>query len=207
MTGSCPMMRGQASGDASFLVPWCLLSTLCKLSVSRLILESDSLTITDVSESDAGVYTCVTNTTLDQDSASAELTVVGKLDPRSFTPPSSRLSFTISRLIAGAFASRQQHKYLIDTFSWSETAFILTTTALFHSRAHTRQRPRRLQRSSTVKPAAHRNTCLVLSVWMFLLKHASLESVRTFPSIWLTSFSGVHLFSRMSFFFVCVCVW
>ncbi|XP_056907099.1 neuronal cell adhesion molecule-like isoform X13 [Takifugu flavidus] len=42
----------------------------------RLILESDSLTITDVSESDAGVYTCVTNTTLDQDSASAELTVV-----------------------------------------------------------------------------------------------------------------------------------
>ncbi|XP_029697858.1 neuronal cell adhesion molecule-like isoform X9 [Takifugu rubripes] len=47
----------------------------------RLILESDSLTITDVSESDAGVYTCVTNTTLDQDSASAELTVVERPDP------------------------------------------------------------------------------------------------------------------------------
>ncbi|CAG08667.1 unnamed protein product, partial [Tetraodon nigroviridis] len=42
----------------------------------RIILESDSLTITDVTENDAGVYTCITNTTLDQDSASAELTVV-----------------------------------------------------------------------------------------------------------------------------------
>lgn len=53
-------------------------NVLCKLSVSRLILESDSLTITEVMDSDAGVYTCVTNTTLDQDSASAELTVVGR---------------------------------------------------------------------------------------------------------------------------------
>ncbi|XP_041794434.1 neuronal cell adhesion molecule-like isoform X1 [Chelmon rostratus] len=42
----------------------------------RLILGSDSLTITDVTENDAGVYTCITNTTLDHDSASAELTVV-----------------------------------------------------------------------------------------------------------------------------------
>ncbi|XDV53636.1 hypothetical protein PO909_022085 [Leuciscus waleckii] len=36
----------------------------------------DSLTITGVIESDAGTYTCVTNTSLDQDSASARLTVV-----------------------------------------------------------------------------------------------------------------------------------
>ncbi|XP_068595287.1 neuronal cell adhesion molecule-like [Brachionichthys hirsutus] len=42
----------------------------------RLIVDSDSLTITDVTESDAGVYTCIMNTSLDQDSASAELTVV-----------------------------------------------------------------------------------------------------------------------------------
>ncbi|XP_060932051.1 neuronal cell adhesion molecule-like isoform X6 [Limanda limanda] len=42
----------------------------------RLIVDSDSLTITDVTESDGGVYTCVMNTTLDHDSASAELTVV-----------------------------------------------------------------------------------------------------------------------------------
>ncbi|XP_070829279.1 neuronal cell adhesion molecule-like isoform X8 [Chaetodon trifascialis] len=42
----------------------------------RLIVDSDSLTITDVTESDAGMYTCIMNTTLDHDSASAELTVV-----------------------------------------------------------------------------------------------------------------------------------
>ncbi|KAG7230970.1 hypothetical protein INR49_024999 [Caranx melampygus] len=42
----------------------------------RLIVDSDSLTITDVTESDAGKYTCIMNTTLDHDSASAELTVV-----------------------------------------------------------------------------------------------------------------------------------
>ncbi|XP_034444751.1 neuronal cell adhesion molecule-like isoform X15 [Hippoglossus hippoglossus] len=42
----------------------------------RLIVDSDSLTITDVTESDGGVYTCIMNTTLDHDSASAELTVV-----------------------------------------------------------------------------------------------------------------------------------
>ncbi|XP_032379063.1 neuronal cell adhesion molecule isoform X3 [Etheostoma spectabile] len=43
----------------------------------RLIVDFDSLTITDVTENDAGVYTCIMNTTLDHDSARAELTVVG----------------------------------------------------------------------------------------------------------------------------------
>lgn len=81
-------MRGQPSRDASFLVHWCIFAALqlkkkikkilCKLFISRLILESDSLTITEVMDGDAGVYTCITNTTLDQDSASAELTVVGR---------------------------------------------------------------------------------------------------------------------------------
>ncbi|XP_044049557.1 neuronal cell adhesion molecule-like isoform X19 [Siniperca chuatsi] len=42
----------------------------------RLIVDSDSLTITDVTENDAGMYTCIMNTTLDHDSASAQLTVV-----------------------------------------------------------------------------------------------------------------------------------
>nr|XP_020478035.1 neuronal cell adhesion molecule-like [Monopterus albus] len=42
----------------------------------RLVVDSDSLTITDVTENDAGVYTCIRNTTLDHDSASAKLTVV-----------------------------------------------------------------------------------------------------------------------------------
>ncbi|XP_043083890.1 neuronal cell adhesion molecule isoform X11 [Puntigrus tetrazona] len=42
----------------------------------RFRVDSDSLTIRDVTESDAGTYTCIMNTTLDQDSASAQLTVV-----------------------------------------------------------------------------------------------------------------------------------
>ncbi|XP_026057816.1 neuronal cell adhesion molecule isoform X11 [Carassius auratus] len=42
----------------------------------RFRVDSDRLTITDVTESDAGTYTCIMNTTLDQDSASAQLTVV-----------------------------------------------------------------------------------------------------------------------------------
>ncbi|XP_042267639.1 neuronal cell adhesion molecule-like isoform X14 [Thunnus albacares] len=47
----------------------------------RLIIDPESLTITDVTENDAGVYTCVVNTTLDHDSASAELTVIERPDP------------------------------------------------------------------------------------------------------------------------------
>ncbi|XP_054896989.1 neuronal cell adhesion molecule-like isoform X14 [Poeciliopsis prolifica] len=47
----------------------------------RFIIEFNSLYITDVSESDAGVYTCYVNTTLDQDSVTAELTVVGRPEP------------------------------------------------------------------------------------------------------------------------------
>ncbi|XP_054476192.1 neuronal cell adhesion molecule-like isoform X7 [Anoplopoma fimbria] len=46
----------------------------------RFIVDTDSLTITDVTENDAGVYTCIMNTTLDHDSASAELTVVERPD-------------------------------------------------------------------------------------------------------------------------------
>ncbi|XP_074534308.1 neuronal cell adhesion molecule isoform X11 [Halichoeres trimaculatus] len=46
----------------------------------RFEVGADSLTITDVTEMDAGVYTCIMNTTLDHDSASAELTVVERPD-------------------------------------------------------------------------------------------------------------------------------
>ncbi|XP_073802218.1 neuronal cell adhesion molecule a isoform X39 [Danio rerio] len=42
----------------------------------RFEVGSDSLTIHDVTEDDEGTYTCIRNTTLDQDSASATLTVV-----------------------------------------------------------------------------------------------------------------------------------
>ncbi|XP_015251595.1 PREDICTED: neuronal cell adhesion molecule-like isoform X3 [Cyprinodon variegatus] len=42
----------------------------------RFEVDDESLTIRDVTEEDAGTYTCITNTILDQDSASAMLTVV-----------------------------------------------------------------------------------------------------------------------------------
>lgn len=41
------------------------------------MVDTDSLTIKDVTDGDEGTYTCIMNTTLDQDSASAMLTVVG----------------------------------------------------------------------------------------------------------------------------------
>ncbi|XP_030295041.1 neuronal cell adhesion molecule a isoform X6 [Sparus aurata] len=47
----------------------------------RFLVDTDSLTIKDVTDRDEGTYTCVMNTTLDQDSASAMLTVVEKPDP------------------------------------------------------------------------------------------------------------------------------
>ncbi|XP_030631260.1 neuronal cell adhesion molecule isoform X14 [Chanos chanos] len=46
----------------------------------RFVVDSDSLTIIDVTENDEGTYTCIMNTTLDQDSASASLTVVEQPD-------------------------------------------------------------------------------------------------------------------------------
>ncbi|KAL0968765.1 hypothetical protein UPYG_G00271400 [Umbra pygmaea] len=42
----------------------------------RFVVDSDSLTITEVTDEDAGMYTCIMNTTLDMDSASATLVVV-----------------------------------------------------------------------------------------------------------------------------------
>lgn len=48
-------------------------------------MDTDSLTIKDVTDRDEGTYTCVMNTTLDQDSASAMLTVVGVFS-RVFAP-------------------------------------------------------------------------------------------------------------------------
>ncbi|XP_032360954.1 neuronal cell adhesion molecule a isoform X9 [Etheostoma spectabile] len=47
----------------------------------RFDVDVDSLTIRDVIDEDEGTYTCIQNTTLDQDSASAMLTVVGNPDP------------------------------------------------------------------------------------------------------------------------------
>uniref|UniRef100_A0AAY4EII7 Neuronal cell adhesion molecule a n=1 Tax=Denticeps clupeoides TaxID=299321 RepID=A0AAY4EII7_9TELE len=54
----------------------------------EFVIESESLTISHVTEADEGTYTCIMNTTLDQDSASAVLTVVGTLE-HSLNPLSS----------------------------------------------------------------------------------------------------------------------
>ncbi|XP_034019088.1 neuronal cell adhesion molecule a isoform X3 [Thalassophryne amazonica] len=47
----------------------------------RFEVDMDSLTIKDVTDEDEGTYTCIMNTTLDQDSATAMLTVIEKPDP------------------------------------------------------------------------------------------------------------------------------
>lgn len=52
-------------------------SSFCDLCVVRFVVDTDSLTIKDVTDGDEGTYTCIMNTTLDQDSASAMLTVIG----------------------------------------------------------------------------------------------------------------------------------
>ncbi|XP_037616476.1 neuronal cell adhesion molecule a isoform X10 [Sebastes umbrosus] len=52
-----------------------------ELPDGRFEVGADSLTINDVTDGDEGTYTCIMNTTLDQDSASAMLTVVEKPDP------------------------------------------------------------------------------------------------------------------------------
>ncbi|XP_062338961.1 neuronal cell adhesion molecule a isoform X8 [Osmerus eperlanus] len=49
----------------------------------RFVLDVDTLTIRDVIEEDEGTYTCIRNTSLDQDSASAMLTVIEQPDPPS----------------------------------------------------------------------------------------------------------------------------
>ena len=44
----------------------------------RFTVDKDHLVVADVSDDDGGTYTCVANTTLDNVSASAVLSVVGK---------------------------------------------------------------------------------------------------------------------------------
>uniref|UniRef100_A0A669BQY9 Neuronal cell adhesion molecule a n=1 Tax=Oreochromis niloticus TaxID=8128 RepID=A0A669BQY9_ORENI len=53
----------------------------------RFEVDADSLTIRDVTDDDKGTYTCIMNTTLDQDSASAMLTVVEATPTPKPDPP------------------------------------------------------------------------------------------------------------------------
>ncbi|XP_072242291.1 neuronal cell adhesion molecule-like isoform X13 [Leuresthes tenuis] len=78
----------------------------------RLIVDSDSLTINDVTEGDAGVYTCIMNTTLDQDSASAELTVVERPEP----PTDLELTDQKKRSVQLTWTPGDEHNSLIQKF-------------------------------------------------------------------------------------------
>ncbi|KAJ8002671.1 hypothetical protein DPEC_G00161310 [Dallia pectoralis] len=80
----------------------------------RFVVDSDSLTIKEVMEEDAGTYTCIMNTTLDQDSASATLSVVEHPEPPTdleltdMKPKSVQLTWT-----PGDEHSSPIHKFLI----------------------------------------------------------------------------------------------
>ncbi|XP_041794439.1 neuronal cell adhesion molecule-like isoform X5 [Chelmon rostratus] len=91
----------------------------------RLILGSDSLTITDVTENDAGVYTCITNTTLDHDSASAELTVVERPDP----PTDLELTDQKKRSVQLTWTPGDEHNSPIQKF-------LIQYEDLLHHRGH-----------------------------------------------------------------------
>uniref|UniRef100_A0AAQ5ZV81 Neuronal cell adhesion molecule n=1 Tax=Amphiprion ocellaris TaxID=80972 RepID=A0AAQ5ZV81_AMPOC len=87
----------------------------------RLIVDSDSLTITEVTENDAGVYTCIMNTTLDHDSASAELTVVATPTPavvyeRPDPPTDLELTDQKKRSVQLTWTPGDEHNSLIQKF-------------------------------------------------------------------------------------------
>uniref|UniRef100_A0A8C7FXN6 Neuronal cell adhesion molecule n=1 Tax=Oncorhynchus kisutch TaxID=8019 RepID=A0A8C7FXN6_ONCKI len=79
----------------------------------RFLVDSDSLTITDVTENDAGTYTCIMNTTLDHDSASAELTVVGMY---RYPPTDLELTDMKPRSVQLTWIPGDEHKSPIHKF-------------------------------------------------------------------------------------------
>uniref|UniRef100_A0A3Q3JRR3 Neuronal cell adhesion molecule n=1 Tax=Monopterus albus TaxID=43700 RepID=A0A3Q3JRR3_MONAL len=93
--------------------------------VYRLVVDSDSLTITDVTENDAGVYTCIRNTTLDHDSASAKLTVVEKPDP----PTDLELTDQKRRSVQLTWTPGDEHNSPIQKF-------LIQYEDLLHNRGH-----------------------------------------------------------------------
>uniref|UniRef100_A0A672M3V7 Neural cell adhesion molecule L1 n=1 Tax=Sinocyclocheilus grahami TaxID=75366 RepID=A0A672M3V7_SINGR len=82
----------------------------------RFRVDSDSLTITDVTESDAGTYTCIMNTTLDQDSASAQLTVVGECLKHPGTPTDLELTDPGARSVQLTWTPGDEHNSPIKKF-------------------------------------------------------------------------------------------
>ncbi|XP_036375958.1 neuronal cell adhesion molecule-like isoform X3 [Megalops cyprinoides] len=78
----------------------------------RFVVDSESLTIKDVTERDEGTYTCVMNTTLDQDSASAVLTVIEQPDP----PTDLELTEEQARSIQLTWIPGDEHNSPIEKF-------------------------------------------------------------------------------------------
>ncbi|XP_062849046.1 neuronal cell adhesion molecule-like isoform X1 [Trichomycterus rosablanca] len=78
----------------------------------RFIVGSDSLTIVDVTESDEGTYTCIMNTTLDHDSASAQLTVVEQPD----APTDLELTDLAARSVQLTWTPGDEHNSPIQKF-------------------------------------------------------------------------------------------
>ncbi|XP_061106890.1 neuronal cell adhesion molecule-like isoform X8 [Conger conger] len=78
----------------------------------RFVVDSDSLTITDVTEEDEGSYTCIMNTTLDQDSATAILTIVERPDP----PADLELTDPQSRSVQLTWTPGDEHNSPIERF-------------------------------------------------------------------------------------------
>ncbi|KAF3688614.1 Neuronal cell adhesion molecule [Channa argus] len=91
----------------------------------RLVRGPDSLTITDVTENDAGVYTCIMNTTLDHDSASAKLTVVERPEP----PTDLELTDQKKRSVQLTWTPGDEHNSPIQKF-------LIQYEDLLHHRGH-----------------------------------------------------------------------
>ncbi|XP_008399236.1 neuronal cell adhesion molecule a isoform X7 [Poecilia reticulata] len=78
----------------------------------RFEVGDESLIIRDVTDDDAGTYTCITNTILDQDSASATLTVVAKPDP----PTDLELTDQMERSVQLTWIPRDENNSPIQNF-------------------------------------------------------------------------------------------
>ncbi|XP_037317743.1 neuronal cell adhesion molecule a isoform X4 [Pungitius pungitius] len=79
--GMSAVFECRVKHDPSLIPTMTWLKDNRELPDGRFEVNMESLTIKDVTEEDEGTYTCIMNTTLDQDSASAMLTVVEKPDP------------------------------------------------------------------------------------------------------------------------------
>ncbi|XP_031438219.1 neuronal cell adhesion molecule a isoform X11 [Clupea harengus] len=80
----------------------------------RFVIGADSLSISDVTVADEGRYTCIMNTTLDQDSASATLTVVEQPDPPADLELTDQLARSVQLTwIPGDEHNSQTQKFLI----------------------------------------------------------------------------------------------